>query len=124
MKKEELNIILENHEKWLRNEGGGMSNDFEWNNYEFEIALMSNLYMPSHISLYSKKLYTEEELKEIVLTTFNANKKELIFLQDEKKFIDSASLCEIVVENNSEIIMGYPFNEVLFSELRVSEVAE
>ncbi|WP_316145997.1 hypothetical protein [Listeria monocytogenes] len=101
-----------------------MSNEFEWNNYEFEIALMSNLFMPSHISLYSKKLYTEEELKEIVLTTFNANKKELIFLQDGEKFIDSASLCEIVAENNSEITSEYPFKEVLFSKLKVSEVAE
>ncbi|HHQ0182067.1 TPA: DUF1642 domain-containing protein [Listeria innocua] len=76
------------------------------------------------ISLYSKKLYTEEELKKIVLTTFNANKQELIFIQDGKKFIDSASLCEIVAENNSEITSEYPFREVLFSRLKVSEVAE
>ncbi|MCD2225525.1 hypothetical protein LAX75_12960 [Listeria cossartiae] len=101
-----------------------MSNDFEWNYYEFEIVLMPNLFMPSCISLYAKKLYTEEELKKIVLTTFNANKQELIFIQDGKKFIDSVSLCEIVAENNSEITREYPFKEVLFSKLKVSEVAE
>lgn len=73
-----------------------------WIEYDFDIAFSNNIKGYNNINLYSKQNISEEQLKEIVLETFNRNKEELIKLDPEVGFyIDSKRLNKIISDEST-----------------------
>nr|WP_227662740.1 hypothetical protein [Listeria seeligeri]UCK61850.1 hypothetical protein pLIS51_00226c [Listeria seeligeri] len=94
----------------------------DWYEYGFQIALSTNVEEPSCIKIFSKKRFSEKEIKEIVIEIFEKNKEELLFSDDNDNFlIDSSKLCKLMSENYHHLENDPSVQYVEFSKLEVSE---
>lgn len=93
-----------------------------WYHYNFLIALSTNSEETSCVNLFSKQVFTEKELKQIVLKTFNDNKEELIFKGDhDEKLINTLILCKLIERNNSKLRTEMDECFINFDKLEVSK---
>lgn len=93
-----------------------------WYQYNLSIALSSNSEEASCVELFSEHIFTEKELKEIVVRHFEDNKEELIFKPyGESGLIDSLTLCKLIERDNPYLSRSTDTCFVDFGKLEVLE---